>query len=246
MKVYTIMLGLWAVATAANARSQEIYWEARSPNSAYYDRHMEDLLKHKLEKFRSVMLTGYPSLGISVMDPLDLLPIDMSAIFGGDALTFHLLQIQIRNLSTFEITDLRADTENLKVHLTFQVPKVSGRMQYTVEGSLYDAFPIQGSGRCDVVVYDVMITTVARLKEANGKFQFTKFEDSSVDFASDEVSVQQGPPVGTSGGLGSQVGRVLFWTLSKHVSRTLPSNLLRFLNDALERAPRPGARGASP
>lgn len=244
MKLCVPLLGLWAL-TAAYARSQEIDWEARSPNSAYYDRHMEDLLHHKLEKFRSVMLTGYPSLGISVMDPLNVPPTDMSSIFGGDAFRFQLLHIQIRNLSTFEITDLRADTENLKVHLAFQVPKVPVRMQYSIAGSLYEAFPLQGSGRCDVVYYGVMITTVARLREANGKFQFTKFEDSSVDFASDEVSVRQGPPVGTSGGLGSQVGRILFWTLSKQVARTLPSSLLRFLNDALERAPRPGARKVS-
>lgn len=244
MKVCIVLLGIWVLATA-NARSQEIGWEARSPNSAYYDRHMEDLLHHKLEKFRSVMLTGYPSLGISAMDPLNIPPTDMSSIFGGDAFRFQLLHIQIRNLSTFEITNLRADTENLKVHLTFQVPKVSGRMQYSVAGSLYEAFPLQGSGRCDVVYYDVMVTTAARLREANGKFQFTKFEDSSVDYASEEVLVQQGPPVGAGGGLGSQVGRVLFWTLSKQAARTLPSSLLRFLNDALERAPRPGARKVS-
>ncbi|XP_037276974.2 uncharacterized protein LOC119170051 isoform X2 [Rhipicephalus microplus] len=243
MKECIFLLGLWALATA-DARTYDIDW-ARSPSSAYYDRHMEDLLHHKLGKFRSVMLTGYPSLGITAMDPLNVPPTDVSSIFGGDAFHFQLLHIQIRNLSEFDITNLRADTKNLKVHLAFQVPKVSVRMQYSVAGSLYEAFPLQGSGRCDIVYNDVTITTVARLKEANGKFQFTKFEESSVDFASDQVSVQQGPPVGSSGGLGSQVGRILFWTLSKQVARTLPSSLLRFLNDALERAPRPGARKVS-
>lgn len=240
MKLHFLLMSLCTLATA-NWMSQQSFREARSPGGAYYDRHMEDLLHHKLEKFRSVMLTGYPSLGISIMDPLNMPPTDLSSIFGGDAFRFHLLHIQIRNLSNFEVTELRADTQHLKVHLTFQVPRISGRMQYAVSGSLYEVFPLQGSGRCDVVYEDVTVNTVALLKESNGKFQFAKFEDSSIDFASDEVSVQQGPPVSAGDGLGSQVGRILFWTLSKQASKTLPASLLRFLNDALERAPRPDA-----
>ncbi|XP_077520528.1 uncharacterized protein LOC144130481 [Amblyomma americanum] len=207
---------------------------------------MEELLHHKLEKFRSVMSSGYPSLSIPVTDPLNIPPVDMSSIFGGDVFRFQLLHVQIRNLSTFEITELRADTKHLKVRLTFQAPQISGRMQYTVAGSLYEVFPLQGSGRCDVVYHDVTVSTVARLKETNGRFQFAGFEDSSVDFASDEVSVQQSPPVTTGDGLGSQVGRILFWTLSKPASKILPPSLLLFLNDALERTPRPGVSKAEP
>ncbi|KAK8783379.1 hypothetical protein V5799_010259 [Amblyomma americanum] len=188
MKVCAVLL---SVLVAVSGRSQPSDRTARSPGSAYYDRRMEELLHHKLEKFRSVMSSGYPSLSIPVTDPLNIPPVDMSSIFGGDVFRFQLLHVQIRNLSTFEITELRADTKRLKVRLTFQAPQISGRMQYTVAGSLYEVFPLQGSGRCDVVYHDVTVSTVARLKETNGRFQFAGFEDSSVDFASDEVSDRQ-------------------------------------------------------
>ncbi|KAM7290158.1 uncharacterized protein ISCGN_026824 [Ixodes scapularis] len=211
-----------------------------SPYSAdaYYNGHLEGLLQHKLEKFKEIMLSGYRSLGIRVMDPLDVPDADMSPILGGDIFTFQLSQIQVRHLSTYVVTRLAALVKDSKVYLTFEVPRVTATMRYNVTGSLFEVFPLKGDGQCDLAYSNVTVSAVAHLKTSKGKFQFTNFEDASVDFETDQVLVPHVTP-GSLTGLGSQVGRVIFWTLAKQVDRTLPDNLLRYLNDALERAPRP-------
>ncbi|CAN7937035.1 unnamed protein product [Ixodes hexagonus] len=145
---------------------------------------------------------------------------------------------QVRNLSTYAVTRLTALVKESKVYLTFQAPRVTATMRYNATGSLFEVFPLHGSGRCDVAYSNVTIGAVAHLKTSKGKFQFTNFEDASVDFETDQVLVPHVAP-GSLSGLGTQVGRIIFWTLAKQVDRTLPDNLLRYLNDALERAPRP-------
>ncbi|XP_064483195.1 uncharacterized protein LOC135396085 [Ornithodoros turicata] len=233
-----IMKAVAAPSIVSSSKSEE-------PGNVYYNHHLEDLIRQKLGKFGDIMRVGYHSLGIKATEPAFLEDTDVSAIFGGDAFKMVLTDVRVNGLSNYQVSRVEADVENKKISLSIVAPNVTSSMRYSIKGYIFGTFPVGGEGTCSVVYQGVSISTTARLLGSNGMFQFAGYEDSDVDYTAQVVSVNGAPPGEPSspiiGGLHSQVGRVLFWTLAKQIGLTLPSDVLHYLNDALRRAPRPSA-----
>ncbi|XP_012274702.1 uncharacterized protein LOC105696660 [Orussus abietinus] len=108
-------------------------------------RSLHDQFKAFLESFSETLQTGNDTLGIPVLDPLDLKEQPFVLNEDGVEISGEVQGVKVDGLSVYEVGPAKFGLTKLVVGLTW--PKLAGTVdKYTVEGNIGDFVPVQGSG----------------------------------------------------------------------------------------------------
>lgn len=129
--------------------------------------------KKKLEISIRIPLPGIPSMGIPSLDPLRLGKINLEPTIGGDPFDIILNNISIHGISDFELRELKPKLSALKFRVAVLFSKVTADCHYTVNGSIYQVFDVNGDGIAQLEYHDVLLRTQVNLALDNGTLRIT-------------------------------------------------------------------------
>jgi len=139
----------------------------------------EIILKTILD-IKSHMHEGIPALGIPPLDPFKIpdYHFDLKEPkykLAGNGL---LSKVVIRNLSSFNVTEIKTDIKNMIINLTLEIPNFSIDGFYTLNGKAMSFFPIRGEGSFFLRPKNVQCFMTTEIGFANEHLYVKKFDFS--------------------------------------------------------------------
>jgi len=123
------------------------------------DNSVSDYIIMVLENLREKMISGIPSIGVPVLDPLTI------GGLGLDIPTSQILEITgffddmtLSGLSDFEIVDVVADILTFTAKINLTIPALTLQGNYDLNGTaLFDILPVFGEGAFVINLYEVEV-----------------------------------------------------------------------------------------
>jgi len=192
-----------------------------------------------VDRFRSKMKTGIPSMSIPPLDPLRLDRIDLQPTIGGDPFNIMLSGIEIHGISDFQLRELRPKLNALKFRVALMLPKLTANCHYAANGTIYQVFDVTGEGVGELEYTDVMLRTQVNLALENGTFRVTTADPPLVDFHRVKVKLRRSDGQtqtvndAATTHVANELGPLLFWMLADHVVEEIDFYVAKFVNNAL-------------
>ncbi|XP_054164789.1 uncharacterized protein LOC128962438 [Oppia nitens] len=196
-----------------------------------------------VDRFRSKMKSGIPSMAIPPLDPLRLDRINLEPTIGGDPFNIVLSDLQITGISDFQLRELKPKLNALKFRVALMMPKLTANCQYSANGTVYQVFDVRGEGYGQLEYTDVLLRTQVNLALDNGTFRVTTADPPLVDFHRVKVNLKRldGQPVpadqsvseATGAHVAHELGPLLFWMLADHVVEEIDYYVAKYINNAL-------------
>ncbi|XP_013793120.1 uncharacterized protein LOC106477066 [Limulus polyphemus] len=193
-------------------------------------------LQTVLENFRAIMKQGSSNPKIPVLDPLSVRPQNIDESKGSTKISVKLWDILIRGLSDFQIKQLNADINKLKLQIKLNIPKLIATGKYELNGKIINIFPLSGNGNARIEAKDVDVEGEATLGLSSGKLKVLRL-DLHLQFHSILVNFENLLGGGNFGDLLNQLisslGRPLFDKFGPKLVNDLEDGLKESLNKEL-------------
>jgi len=140
---------------------------------------------------RQMILEGAPDLGLPVLDPfyLDHLDLDVN-LDSTIQLQGSLDGVEVRNLATFVVDNIKANILLLRLDFGLSVPElvVEGE-HYSIDGNLGGLLPVYGEGRFDISVKGLSLAGTVTLG-SNNSFLYIKTLNVDINLTSVKTNLE--------------------------------------------------------
>merc|ERR1711935_104915 len=139
------------------------------------DDSLDQYLRAILEEFRNAMTVGIPEINIPVLDPFEVPHFDIPHIEEGPVKAdITIDDFIIKNLASFETTNVHLDPVGLSLELELLIPLLRGDAVYSLDGNILSIFPLFGDGPMYIELSGLAIKGAAGVTiDGEGKVQVT-------------------------------------------------------------------------
>ncbi|KAG7170308.1 putative hemolymph juvenile hormone binding protein JHBP-like 5, partial [Homarus americanus] len=183
---------------------------------------IDDQIIKALESFREHMSSGWPELGIPVLDPLLLPEVDLNITAGNIDLKMNLSDVVINNLSNFTIDRVHSNLLFLKVDIDLGLAQLDVDGLYDILGTI-GVFPVFGEGPFLLDAFDLTFSVEVGL----GRDEYDELGVTILTMYVDFENIMGG------GDMADFVNGVLS-SLAPDILQSLEEEYLPFLEEALK------------
>jgi len=142
------------------------------------DDSLDNYIKAILELLKAGMPTGFPDLGIPVLDPFAVPHFDIPHISeSGVEADITLDNLMVKNLATFETRNIHVDILDLNMQIELFVPLLRADGVYSLDGSIFGLLPLYGNGDAYIEITGLDISAnPGIIIDADGYLQVTELE----------------------------------------------------------------------
>ncbi|XP_042219802.1 uncharacterized protein LOC121864710 [Homarus americanus] len=224
MGVRTLLCLLSASALIQYGAAGEPWNEKDSASNA-----IDDQIIKALESFREHMSSGWPELGIPVLDPLLLPEVDLNITAGNIDLKMNLSDVVINNLSNFTIDRVHSNLLFLKVDIDLGLAQLDVDGLYDILGTI-GVFPVFGEGPFLLDAFDLTFSVEVGLGRDEYDELGVTILTMYVDLNTTEVDFEN---IMGGGDMADFVNGVLS-SLAPDILQSLEEEYLPFLEEALK------------
>jgi len=234
----SLVLGVNSLLTAEHARRiprRLLEFQLRRMLAPGFKAAIDDAIIGLLDTtVRDILLNGSPDLGIPVLDPFYLDHLDLDINIEPTVVLQGVVDgVEVRNIATFVIDNIKTNLLLLKLDFGLTVPEIVAEGEhYKLDGNLGGLLPVYGEGRFDVAVQNLSLAGTVTLG-SNNSFLYVKSLDVDVNLSSAKVNFE-----GLLGGgdLGDLANEIVSDMIPKLLEELKPTLLPEVIQLVIEQA----------
>jgi hypothetical protein len=232
----SLVLGVNSLLTAENARRiprRLLEIQLRRMLAPGFKAAIDDAITNLLDTtVRELILTGSPDLGIPVLDPFRLDHLDLDINLDTTVQLKGVLDgVQVRNIATFVIDNIKANLLLLRLDFGLSVPEIVAEGEhYSLDGNLGGLLPVYGEGRFDASVQGLSVAGTVTLG-SNNSFIYIKTLDLDINLISAKVNFEGLLGGGDLGDVANQIISDMIPSLLEELKPTLLPDVIQLLID---------------
>jgi len=191
----SLVLGVNSLMTAEHVRRMPRHLleaELRTLLAPGFKAAIDDAIINLLDTtVRQLILEGSPDLGVPVLDPFRLEHLDLDLNLGTTIQLQGVLEgVDVKNLATFVIDNIKANLLLLRLDFGLSVPEIVAEGErYAINGNLGGLLPVYGEGKFVAAVQGLSLVGTVVLG-SNNSFIYIKTLDLDVNLASAKVNFE--------------------------------------------------------